>query len=170
VSTQRFPLRPNSTIYWAVPLFAACAVFFAFKLDTDRGLILNGIIHLGVGGARIFYAALGLFSLAFVVLGIFVVVSMRGGRLAVELGEESIGMPGSPLRPRTHEFRYAEISSATLRTVSKQEFLTLVDAKGKSSVSRAHVGDAAFDKIVRHLAARVPAPRAQLPVAKLHTP
>ena len=76
-------------------------------------------------------------------------------------------MPGSPLRPRPHEFRYAEISSATLRTINKQEFLTLVDAKGKSSLARSHVGNAAFETIVAHVAARVPAPRAALPVAKL---
>jgi len=38
-------------MYWAIPLFGAAAVFFAFKLDTDRGVIINGIIHLGVTGA-----------------------------------------------------------------------------------------------------------------------
>jgi hypothetical protein len=157
-------------MYWAVPLFAAAAVFFAFRLDTDRGLIINGLIHLGVGGARIFYGVLGLFSLAFVVLGIFGIMSMRGGRLAIELGEETISMPGAPLRPRPREFRYAEISSATLRVINKHEFLTLVDARGKSSLARTHVGDAAFETIVAHVAARVPAPRAQLPVAKLRKP
>jgi hypothetical protein len=157
-------------MYWAVPLFAACAVFFAFRLGTDRGLVINGIIHLGVGGARIFYATLGLFSVAFVVLGIIGILAMRGGRLAVELGEHTIGMPGAPLRPRSRELRYEDITSATLRVINKQEFLTLVDAKGKSSLARSHVGDAAFQMIVAHVAARVPAPRAQLPVAKLRAP
>jgi len=85
-------------MYWAIPMFAAAAVFFAFKLDTDRGLIIDGIIHLGVGGARIFYGVLGAFSIAFVVAGIIGVTRMRGGRLAVELGEDSITMPGAPRR------------------------------------------------------------------------
>ena len=61
-------------MYWAIPLFGAAAVFFAFKLDTDRGLIINGIIHLGVTGARIFFGVLGLFSVALVVVGIMCIV------------------------------------------------------------------------------------------------
>jgi len=156
-------------MYWAIPLFAAAAVFFAFKLDTDRGLIINGIIHLGVGGARIFYGVLGVFSVGFVVAGILGVASLRGGRLAVELGEDTIRMPGAPLRPRPREFRYEDITSATLQTISRQEILTLVDARGKSALARSHVGDGAFEAIVAHVAARVPAPRAALPVAKLRT-
>ena len=155
-------------MYWAIPLFGACAAFFAYKLGTDRGLVINGIFHLDVSEARIFYGALGAFSFAFVVAGIVGLVSMRGGRLAVELGDDSIVMPGAPLRPRPRTFRYAEITSATLRTVQKHEFLTLVDAQGKSSLARSHVGDAAFDTIVAHVASRVPPPRAALPVAKLH--
>src|SRR3569833_2596644 len=59
VQPQRFPLRPSSTMYWAIPLFGAAAVFFAFKLDTARGLNINGIFHLGVTGARIFFGVLG---------------------------------------------------------------------------------------------------------------
>jgi len=156
-------------MYWAIPMFAAAAVFFAFKLDTDRGLIINGIIHLGVGGARIFYAMLGVFSVAFVVAGIIGITRMRGGKLAVELAEDTITMPGAPLRPRPREIRYEAITSATLQMISRQEILTLVDATGKSSLARSHVGDAAFEAIVAHVAARVPAPRAALPIAKLRT-
>jgi hypothetical protein len=157
-------------MYWGILLFGGAAIFFAAKLGTDRGLVIDGIIHLGVTGARIFYGVLGLFSVAFVVVAALGIASLRGDRLAVELGDEQIVMPGSPLRPRLHAFRYADITSATLRTMSKQEFLTLVDAKGKSSLARSHVGNAAFDTIVAHVAARVPAPRAALPVAKLRTP
>jgi hypothetical protein len=154
-------------MYWGIPLFGACAVFFAFKLDTDRGLIINGLIHLGVTGARVFYGVLGAVSIAFVVAAIIGIAAMRGGRLAVELGDETIVLPGSPLRPRPREFRYAEITSATLQTFNKQERLTLVDARGHSSLARLHVGNAAFDTIVAHVRAHVPPPRAALPVAKL---
>jgi len=154
-------------MYWGIVLFGACAVFFAFKLGTDRGLVIDGLIHLGVGGARIFFGVLGAFSVAFVVIAILGIASMRGGRLAVELGEDAILMPGAPIRPRPRAFRYDTITSATLRKINKQEFLTLVDAQGKSSLARSHVGDAVFETIVAHVAARVPAPRAALPVAKL---
>jgi hypothetical protein len=157
-------------MYWGILLFGGCAILFAAELGTDRGLVINGIIHLGVTGARVFYGVLGLLSVAFVVFAALGIASLRGDRLAVELGDEEIVMPGSPLRPRTHVFRYADITSATLRTINKQEFLTLVDAKGKSSLARSHVGNAAFDTIVAHVAARVPAPRAALPVARLRAP
>ena len=156
-------------MYWAIPLFGAAAVFFAIKLDTDRGEIINGIIHLGVTGARIFFGVLGLFSVAFVVVGIMGILKLRGGKLAVELGEDAIMMPGAPLRPRPRALRYEDITSATLQTISRQEILTLVDATGKSSLARSHVGDAAFETIVAHVAARVPAPRTALPIAKLRT-
>jgi hypothetical protein len=157
-------------MYWGILLFGGCAIFFAAKLGTDRGLVINGIIHLGVTGAKIFYGVLGLFSVAFVVVAALGIAALRGDRLAVELGEEEIVMPGSPLRPRRRAFRYADITSATLRTVNRQEFLTLVDAKGKSSLVRSHVGNAAFQMIVAQVAAHVPAPRAALPVAKLRAP
>lgn len=55
----------------------------------------------------------------------------------------------------------------TLRTVNKQEFLTLVGPGGSRWLGRSNVGDAAFDTIVAHVAARVPPPRAPLPVAKV---
>src|SRR5262249_38246358 len=100
--------------------------------------------------------------------GLITIVSTLGGRLAVELGDETIVMPGAPLRPRRRAFRYTEVTSATLQRFNGQEFLTLVDARGKSSLARSQVGDAAFETIVAHVAARVPPPPAALPVAKLH--
>ena len=59
-------------------LLAACIGFFGLGawvlLDrastNDRGLIINGLIHLEPGSADVFYAVLGFFSLAFVVLAI----------------------------------------------------------------------------------------------------
>ena len=154
---------------WAIPFFGAGAALFAFELGTNRGLIINGVVHLGVAGARVFYGVLAAVSIAFVVLGLLAIAGMRGGRLAVELGEETIVTPGSTLRPRRREFRFAEITSATLQRIHRQEFLSFVDARGKGSVARSHVGDAAFDTIVAHVAARVPAPRAALPVATLRS-
>ncbi|MEP6864120.1 MAG: hypothetical protein ABJE66_26075 [Deltaproteobacteria bacterium] len=170
MTTERFPLRAPSATYWGILLFGGAAIFFASELGTDRGLVINGIIHLGVTGARVFFGMLALFSVGFVVVAALGIAALRGDRLAVELGDDEIVMPGSPLRPRTRAFRYSDVTSATLRTVSRQELLQLVDANSKSSLARSHVGDAAFDKIVRHVAARVPAPRAQLPMAKLRTP
>ena len=156
-------------MYWGILLFGGAAIFFASELGTNRGLIINGIIHLGVAGARVFYGVLGLFSVGFVVVAALGIAGLRGDRLTVEVGDDEIVMPGSPLRPRRKAFRYADVTSATLRTINRQEFLTLVDATGKSSLARSHVGNAAFDTIVAQVAAHVPAPRAALPIAKLRS-
>ena len=162
VSVRRFPLRAPRAIYWAIPFFGAGAVLFALKLGTDRGVNIGDLVHLGVTGARVFYGVIAAVSFAFVALAILCLAAMRGGRLAVELGEESIVVPGSVLRPRRREFCFAEI-----RITLAKEFLSLFDARGTGWVARSHVGDAAFDAIVAHVAARVKPLRATLPIAKL---
>lgn len=169
MQARRFPLRAPGVLYGGVVMFTACAALFLVELGIDRGLILEGILHLGVRGAHIFWGVLGALSAGFVLLMLSAIVSMRGGRVAVVLGEDAITMPGAPMRPRPRELRYEHITSATLHTVSKQEILTLVDPHGTSTLGRSYVGDAAFDAIVAHVAARVPPPRAALPVAKLRT-
>jgi hypothetical protein len=167
VSIQRFPLRAPVLLYLAIPLFGAATVGFAPELQTDRGLIINHLIELDVTEARVFFGVLAVFSFAFVVAAMIGIVRMFGGRLAVDLGDETIVVPGRPLCPRAREFHYAEITSATVQTVGKQEFLMLVDARGKESLARSNVGDAAFDTIVTHVRRCVSPRRGALPVAKL---
>jgi len=169
VQPPRFPLRAPGLLYAGIVMFTACAGFFLMELGMDRGLILEGLLELGVRGAHIFWGVLGALSAGFVILMLSAVISMRGGRVAVVLGEDTITMPGAPMRPRPRELRYEHITSATLHRVEKQEILTLVDPHGTSTLARSYVGDAAFETIVAHVAARVPAPRADLPVAKLRT-
>ena len=166
---QRFPLRAPGLLYVGIVMFTGCAAFFLMELGMDRGLILEGLLELGVRGAHIFWGVLGALSAGFVLLMGSAIIAMRGGRVTVVLGDDTITMPGPPMRPRPRELRYEHISSATLRRIEKQEILTRVEPFGTTTLARSYVGDAAFEAIVAHVAARVPAPRAALPVAKLRT-
>lgn len=56
--------RPYMQAGLGIVLCGLGAVFFWHEAETnERGLIINGIIHLGPGGADIFYAAMALFFL-----------------------------------------------------------------------------------------------------------
>jgi len=152
----------------AILFFAACAALFVYLAATnDRGLVINGIIHLDIDSARIFYVVLAALSFGMVAMGAFSMIRLGSGTLHVDIDDDSITLPGKPTRPRPHRFMFAEIQRAWISRVSSQVFLTIQDAHAKSWLVKSHLADGEFDEIVALVASHVPPPRAELPVAKL---
>jgi hypothetical protein len=169
VSTQRFPLHTPRALYWWTPLFGLVAVLsVVFFVTQDRGLVILRAIHLDVTEARVLFAVCAVLSTAAVVISIVTLRSMRGGRIAIELDDEAIVVPGPVLRSRSRRFRFAELTRAKVHALGGHELLTLVGPPGRRSIARSELGPEAFDAIVAHVLARVPAPRSSLPVAKVH--
>lgn len=166
---RRYTLRPRwGSLILAVLFFTACAALFVYLAATsDRGLVINGILHLAPGGARIFHGVLAALSLGMVAMGVFSMVRLAGGKLHVDIDDDSITLPGKPTRPRPHRFMFAEIQRAWISRVSGQVFLTIQDAHAKSWLVKSHLADGEFDEVVAVVASHVPPPRAELPVAKL---
>lgn len=92
--------RPYGLFALATVMFGGCAAFFIHLAQTnDRGLIINGLIHLEMGGADIVYAVLALFSLGFVAMGVISSIhcyQIKDFRLVI--GRKAIKLPGPLLR------------------------------------------------------------------------
>jgi hypothetical protein len=98
---------------------------------------------------------------------VLVIVRLASGKLHVDIDDDSITLPGRPMRPRAQRFAFGDITSAQLSRVGRQVFLTIHDARSKSWLAKSHLSDREFDEIVAIVAQHVPPPRADLPVARL---
>jgi hypothetical protein len=167
---HRYPLRPRPRLVFSILFFGLCAAVLCYQAShTRRGVILEGAIHLNRGQAQIFFWVLAALSLGFVALGTVSLVRLARGKLEVVIDDDGIDLPGTLFRPRPHRFAWPDITGARLSKVSGQAFLTITAPGAKAYLSKANVTDAAFDEIVAIVGQRVPAPRAQLPVARLHS-
>jgi hypothetical protein len=170
VMQRRFTLRPPwGTLILAVLLFGGGTVMLGYQAMATgrRGLVINGLIHLDPGEAQIFFGVLAALSFLMAVMGGLAMVRLANGRLHVDVDDEGITLPGKPIRPRAHRFRYAEITSARVSQISGQVFLTITGGSAKSALAKSHLADGEFEEILAIVARHVPQPRAELPVAKL---
>lgn len=89
-------VRPYGRFSLIVLMFGGAAAFFAHQASTnDRGLIINGIIHLGPSGADVFYAVLAILSVGFVAIGLLALRAFHARKsLRVVIGKKHVTMPG----------------------------------------------------------------------------
>jgi hypothetical protein len=155
--TRTYPLQPRWTLtIFGSLFFGVCAAFFVHSaLTADRGVDINGIVELGVGGARVFYWVLAFLSACFVVVAIAAAVFYRGGTRAIVLDDDAIALPGPMWRPAPRRIAYADIVSLQRQDISGQTLLQIVHRGGKAGIARSLTGDTAFDEIVAALQGRV---------------
>lgn len=91
--------RPYKEAILPLVLFGACAAFFFVKAsNNDRGLILNGVIHMEREGADWFYAIMGVLSAGMASLG-----ALGAWRISqiknfqVDLGRKEMTFPSAPI-------------------------------------------------------------------------
>jgi len=159
---RRYRLRPQWGITILIVLsFGACTALAAHRAaTTDRGLVIDGIITLGPGGASTFFAVLAVVSAAMTVLGLAANLRLALATLEVVVDADSIRIPGSLFRPGARTLRFAEVGRVQVQEVGGQAFVFLATATRKASVARLTIGPAAFDELVRLIEERVAAARA----------
>ncbi|WP_437574111.1 hypothetical protein [Sorangium sp. So ce887] len=116
--TLEIPLRrPYRELLLAGFFFAVCAAVLAHRARAnDRGLILNGIIHLEHGGADIFYAALAILSGAMCALGFLGAARFAAlKQFRILLGPRTITLPSM------HPFRAAREVTVLLDRIEAVE-------------------------------------------------
>jgi hypothetical protein len=157
-TARRYPVRPKtSTMVLGGLFFLFCAlVLFWQALTNKRGLVLEGLLHLSPGGARVFYGVLCGLSLAFVAISIVVLVIYSGRTAEVVLDDASITTPGPLWRPSAlRTVAFADVVELREQKVSGQHFLTLITAKQKVSIVKGHLPDGAFEEISAFVRERV---------------
>ncbi|HEY5924951.1 MAG TPA: hypothetical protein VIV11_24890 [Kofleriaceae bacterium] len=156
--TRRYPVRPKTgTMVLCALFFGVCAlVLFWQALTNQRGLVIEGIFHLGPGGARVFYGVLCALSLGFVVIAIVVLVIYAGKTHEVVVDDDSLTTPGPLWRLNaTRTARFADVTKVREQKMSGQHFLTLVTPSSKVWIAKGHLPDGAFDEIVAFVRQRL---------------
>lgn len=153
---ETFPLRPRWVVMGlAAVFFTVCAAVLVVMAGRGRGLVINGLIHLDPGEAKVFFFVLAGLSMGLVTLGIAGAWRQRGGRLVIEVDDDTITVPGSSFRPAAKIVRFADITRVFDQEINGQVFITLVHPGGKSWIHRQSVGDEAFTRLRRILEQRL---------------
>ena len=157
--TRRYPIRPKtSTLVFVALFFGAGAIFFFWQaLNNKRGLVLEGVIHLDPGQARVFYGVFCALSLGFVALAAVTWITYSGRSPEVVIDDATITTPGPLWRPDAlRTVAFADITSVREQSMNRQHFLTLITPKQKISIVKSHLPDGAFEEIAALVRERAP--------------
>jgi hypothetical protein len=148
---KEWPYRARwTTMLLATLFFAACAAVLGHKAATHAGgLTINGVIQLGVAGARTFYWVLTGLSAGFVVLGAFIAVQGATSRQRIAIGPRGLTLPASRWRKGEVVLPLPELESVRLQEVYNQRFVELRHAGKKYTIAASMLPTAGdFDVLV----------------------
>jgi hypothetical protein len=155
---MEYEYRPKWTmIVFVATFFALCAVVLGYAaVDNDRGLIIDGIIAFGAGGATVFYWVLTVLSAGFVVIAAFLAFHRTTFHQRLVFGPEAMTVPASRWSRAEKEIAYRDIASLSKAAVSSQRFLYVKHSGGKYTIAIAMLPSAAaFEEVCDLLATKV---------------
>ncbi len=144
-------------IVFCATFFSLCAAVLGVKAaNNDRGLVINGLIELGPGGATLFYWVLTALCVGFVVIAALLAYLRLTVRMRLAFGVTGMTVPSSHWTSEEKEIAYRDIVAVTEATVSGQRFLYVTHPGGKYTILASMLpSKAAFAEIRDFLAARV---------------
>lgn len=155
---KEYPYKPKVLVMLLAALFfAACGAGLTnAALTNDRGLIINGIITLGPGGATIFYWVMVGACSVFVLGGLWgIIIGLTSDRRLV-LTETGIRAPKGGYSRQYVTIRFSDILNVTMQSVQKQRFLTVHHTNGKMSIAQSMLPDKeAFEEVTRMVTQKV---------------
>ncbi len=136
--------------------FLACALVAWWAALQDRGVVIDGFIHLGPGAARVFFGVLTVLSLGFVALAVLVLIRARTPREVV-LDDDQITIPALYIRTAgATKIQFADIVRVREQWVGRHQFLTIYTRTSKHHITANYLPEGAFAEIARVLETRVP--------------
>ena len=142
----------------ASALFGAGALFMGHEaMVNDRGLIINGLIHLGPDGATIFYWCIAAVCGAFVAVGVpaFIVGLMSSHRVtltATDISAPRFGFSRTPTLVKLNDVQHVNV-----QVVQKQRFLNIHHASGKLTINESYLPSrAVFEELCAAIVNRAP--------------
>ena len=163
-----------TTAIWPILLFGAAAWFFIHEAVTnDRGLIINGLIHLGITGATVFYWVMASFSMGFVLLGLIImaaaildrkkpVVRIYGDRFEYPAGlftKKDPAMPTAEGSVRYVQVKYDDIQYIQILDIYRTRMIevTLKDGKKHTMVDSRFRNKIDMDEVYKTIASKISA-------------
>ena len=123
------------TAIFAVLFFGICTIVLIYKAqNNDQGVIINGLIELSRENATIFYWVLCVFSLGFVLTGLFTLYLGLRYKYFLILKPDLIIIPPVGFRRKTTVIKYADIINIKETQVNNIKFLTLYHKTGKRAI------------------------------------
>lgn len=165
VNERRYAYAPGFfMLIVGVIFFGGGGLMMAHAAATNqRGLIIDGIIHLSPEHACTFYLMIAAGCFCFV--SVLLVYTLPQNFIArrIVLGDDAITLPGSGFDTAHYELSPAEITSFKINVVKNRRFLKIYAADRSFPVNPMWLADqAAFGDILSWLQTHVPSLRAQM--------
>lgn len=150
---REYPYRPGWVmIILGAVFFSGCAVILgAAAMENRRGLTVAHIIPLGPDGATAFYWMLTVFSVAFVIMFVFLVYHRLTFRQRLAFGATAIIVPASRWSRREKEIAYRDIQALSEDTIQGRRYLNVMHTGGKDIIAAAMLPSASAYTEVRQL-------------------
>jgi hypothetical protein len=152
-----FPYKPKVLpMLGAVAFFGLCTVIGAYAASTnDKGLIINNLIELSVGGATLFWWCLAALSALFVAGGAYGLYLNRAAALTVRLTPTELSAPRRGFSRQVVVIPLREIRSVDLGAYGKQRWLAVQSTSGDLHLPESMLpSPAAFETLHQALLAR----------------
>jgi len=122
---RQYDYKPKwSTVIFAGGFFGLCTALFVYLgVTNDRGLVINGLIHLSPSGAKVFYGALALASFAFVLGAVFIAYVRLTTAQRIAITADGILFPAGRRTSRECHVRFESITDLKQSEIHGQIFL-----------------------------------------------
>jgi hypothetical protein len=160
MTTFDYPYKPKlGASVGALLISSMVAVgFWSDALTNDRGLIIDGVIHLSAHGATVFYWVGAVLMGSMTLMGgpVLVLSALRGHRIV--LTSTTLAVPKAGYSSQATTIPLTDIQRLWLQTTYKQQLLHIYHRGGKLTVVRSWLpSNAAFEALCSELARHVPA-------------
>lgn len=158
METLSHPYRPKPWIMALVVAFFGAGAFFMGRVarQNDRGVVINGLIHLDSAGATVFYWCVAGIGAMFVVIGMlaFLVGLFSSSHLMLTATE--LSLPRFGFSRTATVVKLTDIRQLTTQVVQKERFLNVFHTRGKLTISESMLPSrAAFEALCDAIEKRV---------------
>jgi hypothetical protein len=139
-------------------LFGAGALFIGNEaLMNDRGLVINGLIHLDPSGATVSYWCIAAVGAAFVAVGLLKFLWDSFLQHRITLTEAEISAPRFSFSWTPTAVKLADVRHLSMQVVQKQRSLAIYHASGKLTIAESLLPNrTTFEELCSAIANRVP--------------
>ena len=159
METLSHPYRPKAWVMAAASaFFGAGALFMGHEaIVNERGLIINGLIHLGPDGATVFYWCIAGVCAAFVAAGVLALIVSLFSSHRVTLTATEVSAPRFGFSRAPTVVKLTDVQHVNLQVVQKQRFLNIYHPSGKLTIIESHLPSrAVFEELCAAIVSRAP--------------